>query len=346
MSASATGSSKQIDLLESLVVGPDDEAEEAAADRAKDAKIRGEESQAIDTPFVGDDLEVYRKSNTEERERQFKDTLKLVASLRMQLKQTNEGVDLVERMFGESVFELFDWLMLFFGGGHPAEIEAVVPRLTSTWLEVGNLFKSTQLTYVWLEFIKSVVNAAEVLKRLPESGVYLEIEFLRDLVGPHSIGKTESAQRMIAEWHAANKRPSGKEKEKQAAAFNDFLKDWQDVFEKSETIAIEMTKLAPSISIEKSTQALAKHAFFVLEQAIALHGVNLALGKLEFHQGEILRFAGDTHRATSHRELAHRTKEEIILRTRSARHTRAQDVQHMIAIGRSLAQKSDVINKD
>lgn len=340
-----SSSAKEIDLLESFVVGADDDDGD---EEEKDAEIRVEEKQALDTPNVGDDLEVYQKSTVEERERQFKDTLKMLAEARLELKRTNENVDLVERLFGESVYELFDWLVLFFGDAHPAEIEAVVPQLTSTWLEVSNLFKSKELAYTWLEFTKSIIHVADEFKKLPDKGVYLESKFLREIILHLHAGISEKARRLISDWIEVNKKHPGSDDSLirlREEAFNEFINDLKDVYEKATAIAVVFTKLAPSISIEKSQQAIIKHAYLILEQIIMLRAASVALGKMLFHQQECRRHTNrDTK--TGHSAKYEETKTAVITFTRNARIVRAQDAQHMIAIGRSLAQKSEVINEE
>ena len=333
---------RRIDALESFLVAAD-----SAVDANKESKKLEqaiERSEALDTPYVGDDLAAYRKASSDDRERQFVATLKLVQDLRQQASLYNEKIAGVDCLFGDAVHVTFDYLALLYNDSHPVQLQKVQEIAIATWMKIATRFNSQPLAKAFLAYLKALLHVTEQLMiGLETQEIYLERDFLMTLITDKGVAKTTEGLEAVRGWKTMNTEHGGADFEQRNTAMHDFIEDVDDVFDKAAAIATVFVELAPSVVLDKAMQAMKTAAYHALCQVVYLYAALQNRYQMEFYTNQLTRAKG--------RERERKFMDKIVeleavtaQNEVDARMTREKAVEHLKSVGLSVARKSQLNN--
>ena len=332
----------KLDALENFLVSTDDMATmNKAAKKFEEAEERG---AALESPFVGDDLAIYRKSTTDDRERQFIATLKIVQALRAELAQYNEKLADVECLFGDAVQLTFDYLSLLFNDSHEVQLEKVQEIALAAWMKIATAMKSQPLAKALLAYFKALLNVAEqLISGLEEEGVYLDRNFLMAVVTDHGIAKTPEGLAAIQEWKSTNNEKGDMDFEQRDKALQDFIQDLDDVCDKAAAIAAVFVEIAPSVVLEKAHRAMKTAAYHALCQTIYLYAGQMNRHQMEFYATQLSKAQSEEKEQKFVQKIVELEAETGQNET-AARITREKAAGHLKSVGLSVARKSQLFN--
>ena len=252
----------------------------------------------------------------------------------------------VEAEFRKSVYDMFDFMWAKLNDAHRAQLNAVTHGLVGTWHRIAKQFKQPAFGKHLLALIKALVHAIDALHNLAHQSVPVSMTFLKTIATEEMLNNEGQLDRAVAVKRAEVAKDGGGSTEK-LAAFDMFIVSLRDAFDKIDAVGIHFNQLAPQITAKVAAKAISKFVFDVLHQAILLYFATLDIGSMEFYTRMLMDVpTHDRDRARKYEEKIDEEEECVMQKEIEARVIRDELAAHMAAVGRSLAQKYEKMQRE